>query len=76
MMEWIKIEEALPKNTDDVLCIIIGWDDMEFHVILMYEDDEWFNDGGYSSGDTVTHWMPLPITPKQKQWQLKTGDRN
>lgn len=77
-MEWISVEEKLPNNNDDVLVynpkdgIAIG--DFEFSNVSGYYE----KDGSYfitDSGWTTqydwapymcpTHWMPLPVPPKE-----------
>lgn len=55
-MNWIKITDRMPKETEVVLClskITIGAGDYSERVYCGYADD-------YAS-----HWMPLPEPPKE-----------
>jgi hypothetical protein len=64
-MEWIRVEDRLPKLFDKVL------------VYSKREgvDVDWYTDLGYftpgwKTGD-ISHWMPLPEPPKQKEPTFK-----
>ena len=63
MPVWIPVTERLPEEDEDVLCFT--GEDMK----VGYHRDEWGQDewttGYFGSGTiNVTHWMPLPIPPK------------
>ena len=54
--EWISVEDRLPENADDVLCIrdvymIVGY----------YSNEKWWSGG--NTYQTIHHWMPLPPAP-------------
>jgi hypothetical protein len=63
---WISVEDAFPKDDEDVLVYGekegIGVEQLGF----VSEDGElWFSHLGYCHGyrQDVTHWMPLPAPP-------------
>lgn len=69
MSEWISVENKNPTTEGQVLCRYIkpffGVPSEAFET--MYFEDEkgwlyWFNDKPV--GYPVTHWMPLPESPK------------
>lgn len=75
MSDWISVKDRLPDNTgvmdgstDRVLVKI----DAYYQPTLLiafgdYSEDgfTWYFDGRpYDAGSKVTHWMPLPETPK------------
>ena len=64
-MEWISVNDKLPQDDIDVLCLFTGWDDMQFQRVLSYDEleKEWVDWEGYTH-NKITHWMPLPNPPK------------
>ena len=64
---WISVEDRLPINDDEVLCVIKGWDDMDYQRTLSYDvpHKEWGDWNGEEYNTVVTHWQPLPEPPKQ-----------
>jgi len=62
-MEWINVEDKLPKPDTDVVCLI----NAEFPRIGGYKSclQAITYMGGDRSG-TVTHWMSLPPLPTHK----------
>jgi hypothetical protein len=70
-MEWIKLEDSLPRCCDDVLFtdgkqVYRGW--LETHEPL--EDPLFYNQSCEVRAEhwpeNVTHWMPLPEPPGDK----------
>lgn len=64
-MEWISVEERLPKNQQRV---IYYFELTGAHVGAYYDSVDgplFVGDKGYLTDD-VTHWMPLPEPPKRK----------
>lgn len=59
--EWISVEERLPEESGWYLANIITPFDLEFSSISHYSKGY-----GWDNPDTVTHWMPLPEAPKNK----------
>lgn len=57
--EWISIKDRLPETDDYVLTAWSG-----IHIIAEYSAERWRDEGGNITTDEVTHWMPLPETPK------------
>lgn len=49
---WIPVTERLPEENDAVLVV---WKDGDIGLAFMHKDD-W---------DYATHWMPLPLPPKE-----------
>lgn len=76
--EWVKVEDGLPLNDDEVL-VFVGGDIVQAYL----KDGKWkgscmvtdnMNDGYVndrvicmqgSHFDFITHWMPLPSNPKE-----------
>lgn len=69
IMEWIKIEDRLPENDEEVLIAYWHIPDHE-----RYEPD-WIIETGRHldgqwvqlQGENITHWMPLPNPPEEKK---------
>jgi hypothetical protein len=63
---WIRVEDGLPKDQQDVL--IWAWGtDLKLCTYWVQGYSSVFSDGdGFceSPGEHVTHWMPLPEPPK------------
>lgn len=78
-MKWIKIEDKKPKEGQNCLVygswedensfLIAGWQDIRFVAIWAEEDwhplDTLCKEEHYVI--KVTHWMPLPEKPKEKE---------
>ncbi len=66
-MEWIKCSDRMPEEHQSVLGFIQNRPQV---MILRFsadaEDDYWFSDeydDVFPKSD-ITHWMPLPLSPK------------
>lgn len=77
-MEWISVNDRLPKDDEPVL--VYHWED--FHITVgyfeahnvsfyiesddtkFYTDDGWETEIPWAQKGRVTHWMPLPAPPK------------
>lgn len=57
MDNWIKVEDRLPDNMQDVLV----YDKNRGRIIGFYSDGQWGDD--LRNYHQVTHWMPLPEAP-------------
>lgn len=66
--QWIPVTERLPKNTNDVLAIVLG-DGCQQVLVGWYfaKYDKWRIYPPCTGRDPwiVTHWMPLPKPPKE-----------
>ena len=64
-MEWISVNDKLPKHEEDVLCAFLGWDNITFQRVLSYdtENEVWYDWEG-NCYRKITHWMELPSEPK------------
>ncbi|MEE9354231.1 MAG: DUF551 domain-containing protein [Methylococcaceae bacterium] len=73
--EWISVEDRLPEastigginigpNETDVVLIIDDLDQRDC-AFYCYEMKEWFITQGSETILDVTHWMPLPESPKR-----------
>ena len=62
-MKWINVKDELP--TDEVLCLLKGWDGMIYYRMLDYDfiNKEW-SDWLGNEYNNVEYWT-LPIPPKQ-----------
>ncbi|HMG14876.1 MAG TPA: DUF551 domain-containing protein [Saprospiraceae bacterium] len=77
-MEWISVEDRLPENDEDVLVyhaddfhITVGSfekDNVSFYIesdgSKFYTDSGWETEIPWAQKGGVTHWMPLPESPK------------
>lgn len=63
MGEWIRVDDRLPENGEDVLVYqkggVHGGRDMDIEYL---QGDGYWSDQGLFSG--ITHWMPLPKPPE------------
>jgi hypothetical protein len=68
--EWISVEDRLPETNEDVLiyrgkrigCLV--------NVYTYLGNNEWEDEYGYWSrtdDESITHWMPLPTPPTEKE---------
>ncbi len=68
-MDWISVEDRLPEVGQRVLVYGISSQQPEIHV-GEFTGHSWFyfpEDASWSSLVDVTHWMPLPEAPKQRE---------
>lgn len=57
---WISVKDRLPNKDETVLCF------GKYHNIGFYDyDDEIWREEGEYVEITVTHWQPLPQSPKE-----------
>lgn len=59
MDNWIKVEDRLPDNMQDVLM----YDKNRGRIIGFYSGGQWGDD--LRNYHQVTHWMPLPDPPPE-----------
>lgn len=68
-MEWINVKEQLPKNKERVLAYAIkdeDFSDLDCHYFEAdHYDGMWFENVDLCRIH-VTHWMPLPEPPEDK----------
>ena len=78
--EWISVKDKLPQNDEDVLVyhsedfyITVGFynsDNVQSYIESnghrFYTKDGWETDIQWAQKGRVTHWMPLPLPPKEK----------
>ena len=67
-MEWISVNDRLPKNFEWVIAYIISSPVLseEDVNIAMFDKGKWFTPEEFRSNleCKVSHWMPLPKPPK------------
>ena len=61
--KWIKCENALPNDEDDVLVVAVDNGDAEIR-IGFYSLGTWYSHTDDDKLAKVTHWMLLPDLPK------------
>ncbi len=68
--KWISTKERLPKIGQNVLIYYPKWDGDEIQVAKLEDDGMMFDICGEFNIGTgvVTHWMPLPGSPKEGEW--------
>lgn len=71
MPGWIKVEDQLPENYEQVLCWYLSSNDEYYYTIgcyshkyKMWDTDIDGNECAYGC-KCVTHWMPLPKPPNK-----------
>ena len=67
-MEWIKCEDQMPKNAQDVICLCRAGNIQ----ILSFDDGIWYdhiehNDYIGYMRTYVKYWMPLPERPSEQK---------
>ena len=64
---WIPVEERLPQNYISVLVYIPTAEPLPMvHEAYIGDDGEWHSSVFYGiENEDVTHWMPMPRTPKE-----------
>ena len=62
--EWISIEDRLPENDEPVLVYKYKYSEVYGNIETAY-----INNGHWrgSIGEAITHWMPLPAPPTEKE---------
>ena len=69
MQEWIPVTERLPEEGEYVLCVLKGFSYGGKIQVCKFVPADKFKEKPYfehfrNGFPTVTHWMPLPPTPK------------
>lgn len=60
MSEWIKCEEQLPQQNEEVLVFGESWGTV---VAFLNHHGNWDDGDFYADISGITHWMPLPEPP-------------
>ena len=71
-MEWISVKDRLPRYNTPVLVYRPGMaskilvDEYQGYYSETYDEwyEEWALYGRHNGKDVITHWMPLPESPK------------
>lgn len=78
--KWISVNERLPEPDREILLIAHGWKERLLYIGCLHhmsaetslltgitsKESEWLIYGwSYLKEPTVTHWMPLPESPKE-----------
>lgn len=58
-IKWISVKDRLPENEESVLV----WEKQGFVYVDTRKGDTWVI--GTPNGAIITHWMPLPESPKE-----------
>ena len=62
-MNWISVNEELPKGLIDVLVYIPSESPLPTVHEGYYANEKWYCKGIVYSGKDVTHWAPMPQGP-------------
>lgn len=74
MTEWTSIEDRLPEKDEYVLVCREVADDL---AIGVWDGVDWYtNHPGFTTGEAITHWMPLPYPPKVVETRCTKKDSN
>ena len=66
--EWISVEDRLPEDSGWYLVVLNNYNtDMCRYSLLLNSFGMQHYDGWKSADDEVTHWMPLPTPPTEKE---------
>ena len=57
--EWISVDEALPEK-DDIYLVCLNGLPADFDRFVVIDGE------GYFEHSKVTHWLPIPESPKMK----------
>lgn len=70
MSKWISVQDRLPMDIKDVLAIAAPESVMRV-AYYSHESKRWFSSetNKPAAHGTVTHWMPLPNTPAQDEYE-------
>lgn len=61
--KWIPVSERLPEDCETVLVYAVGYMELGWYDT---DNGEWRSDEYTWDADEVTHWLPLPQTPKEE----------
>lgn len=61
--KWISVKERTPKAGEDVIAYL---GEGIFEICWMLKDGYWETRDSFLYPDDVTHWQPLPQTPKEE----------
>lgn len=64
--QWISVAERLPAKDQ----IVLAWNQIEVRVFHYAGADIWWDDDegwSYTEKWGITHWMPLPEPPTEKE---------
>lgn len=69
VQEWIPVDDRLPEEGDYVLCVLKGFNYGGKIQVCKFVPADKFKDKPYfehfrNGFPSVTHWMPIPQTPK------------
>lgn len=72
---WIPVSERLPKDGTEVLIAVESVFEPHYHIWKAYHVShipQWTADNGLyyhhtTNYESITHWMPLPEAPKEKE---------
>ena len=68
MNDWISVKDNLPEEEERVLGFDGNCQMGCFVCVYTFRDGDFIDDEGFSYAcSEVTHWMPLPAPPKEKE---------
>jgi len=66
MMEWIRVEERLPRAWREIVLVYIPRADGDDDIVTAWRDEDgWYDRLECRDVPGVTHWMPLPAPPEE-----------
>lgn len=70
MNKWIGVKDKLPERNEDVLIYRGRFMGNLINVYTYLGNNEWEDEYGYwgrTDDEGITHWMPLPTPPTEKE---------
>lgn len=70
MNEWISVKDRLPEAETEVLVYHGSAYNQVCNVYVYLGGNEWMDgycNKGYTKDEDITHWMPLPASPTEKE---------
>lgn len=64
--DWVSVKDRLPEDGQEVFAYCSEADSFEMLVLRCLSENMWIN-RALDIYENVTHWMPLPLPPKENE---------